>query len=63
MKCTVCLAAAFSMALKIDVSEVVAALDSVEVAIRTHQERLSIDEMLALCTNAAAGTTGRPALG
>ena len=63
MKCTVCLAAAFRMALKIDVSEVVAALDSVEVAIRTHQERLSIDEMLALCTNAAAGTTGRPTLG
>ena len=63
MKCAVCLAAAVRMALKIDVSEVVAALDSVEVAIRTHHDRLSIDEMLELCTNAAAGTTGRPTLG
>ena len=48
------------MALKIDVSEVMAALDSVEVAIRAHHDRLSIDEILEMCTNAAAGSTGRP---
>lgn len=50
------------MALQIDVSEVAAALDSVEMAIRAHHDRLSIDDMLELCTNAAAGSTGWPAV-
>ena len=42
-----------SMALKIDVSEVTAALDAVDVVL----ERLSIDGLL--CTNALAGRTSR----
>ncbi len=50
---------ALIMALKIDVCEVAVALDSVEEAVRAVHDRLTIDDMLALCTNAAAGLTGR----
>ena len=47
------------MALKIDVLEVTAALDAVEVAVHAVLERLSIDGMFELCINALAGRTGR----
>ena len=47
------------MALKIDVLEVTAALDAVEVAVRAVLERLSVDGMFELCSNALAGRTGR----
>ena len=47
------------MALKIDVLEVTAELDAVEVAVRAVLERMSIDGMFELCTNALAGRKGR----
>ena len=46
------------MALKIDVGEIASALDSVEVAVRAVRDRLTIDGMLELCTDAAAARTG-----
>ena len=50
-----CFCRHLSMALKIDVLEVTAALDAVEVAVRAVLD----DGMLELCTNALAGRTGR----
>ena len=54
-----CFCRHLSMALKVDVLEVTAALDAVEVAVRAVLERLSIDGMFEMCTNALAGGTGR----
>ena len=58
-KLNACLCRHLSMALKIDVLEVTAALDAVEVAVRAVLERLSVDGMFELCSNALAGRTGR----
>ena len=58
-KLTACFCRHLPMALKIDVSEVPAVLDSVEVAVRAVLERLSIDGMFELCANALATRTGR----
>ena len=46
------------MALKIDVLQVANAMDALEVAIRAEHARMTIDDMLKLSTNAAAGRTG-----
>ena len=54
----VCPLLAIGMALKIDVGEIASALDSVEVAVRAVRDRLTIDGMLELCTDAAAARTG-----
>ena len=39
-------------------SELVSAMDAVELAIRTVTDRLPIDDLFDMCTNAAAGATG-----
>ena len=46
------------MALKIDVMDVSNALDSLEAAVRAVRERLSVNDLLDLCTAAAVGRTG-----
>jgi len=46
------------MALKIGVLRVANAMDALEVSVRAEHERLAIDDMLRLSTNAAAGQTG-----
>ena len=48
------------MALKIDVLQAANAMDALEVAIRAEHARMTIDDMLKLSTNAAAGRTGLP---
>ena len=49
---------ASKMALKIGVLRVANAMDALEVSVRAEHERLAIDDMLRLSTNAAAGQTG-----
>ena len=56
---SLCVCQHVPVALKIDVLEVTAALDAVEVAVRAVLERLSVDGMFELCSNALAGRTGR----
>ena len=46
------------MALEIDVLQVANAMDALEVAVRAEHARVTIDDMLQLSTNAAAGRTG-----
>jgi hypothetical protein len=46
------------MALKIDILQVAAAVQSVAEAVRAVHVRISIDDMLALTQQAAAGRTG-----
>ena len=53
-----CVAIAQNMALKIDVLQVVNAMDAMEVAVRAEHSRMTIDDMLQLSTAAAAGRTG-----
>ena len=48
------------MALKIDVLQVANAMDALEVAVRAEHTRMTIDDMLQLSTDAAAGRTGLP---
>ena len=46
------------MTLQIEVSQVAAAMDAVEVAIRAETARLSVDEVVDICSAAAASRTG-----
>lgn len=51
----------FLMALKIDISEVSAALDVLAAAVRAVHVRIGVEDMVEMSHRAAAGRTGRPA--
>ena len=59
---SVCVCQHVPVALKIDVSEASAALDSAEVAVRGVWLRLSIEVCLQRCQNTLAGKAGRAGL-
>ena len=59
---SVCVCQHVPVALKIDVSEAWAALDSAEVAVRGVRLRLRIEVCLQRCQNTLAGKAGRAGL-